>query len=178
MVRAILDGSKTQTRRPVKPPPDTCHGGDGLRLEPWTEKAWADPGLGDGAYLKVPYSESVQRHFAPWAIGAMLYVRETWATVAGQPVYRASTGENSVRWRPSIHMPKWASRVHLRVTDVRVERVQSISMADVNAEGFESCEEFEGCFRQTWDAVYSKQGFGWDVNPWVWAVAFERMEAR
>jgi len=204
MVRALLDGRKTQTRRPVKPQPDTFYGrplpvsasmrvrSDGFWVYCVTD---ADGGGREsGPVGKCPLG----------APGDLLYVRETWApcdyhadgVVRDEPTcvrYRADDAAyrhegDAVRldttgwgpcggWRPSIHMPKWAARIWLRVTDARVERIDSISMADVNAEGFEACEEFEGCFRQTWDAIYGPQGFGWDANPWVWAVTFERVEA-
>ena len=198
MVRAILDGRKVQTRRPVKPQP--------------AEHLEAPHRLGDCRWV-VTDNDPPHRlvdfdlRCPLGAVGDRLYVRETWAlhreTFEGQGSgytlqFRADSATREVLfdgrvipagdpkdtprpwpatavnmgWRPSIHMPKWAARIWLEVTDVRVHRIDSISMADVNAEGFEACEQFEGCFRQTWDAIYKPQGFGWDANPWCWAVTF------
>ena len=88
-------------------------------------------------------------------------------------------GESPVRWRPSIHMPKWAARIWLRVTDVRVERLQEATDQDVIAEGFEwdLGAAARGTFRDLWDELNGPRGYGWDVNPWVWVVSFERAEA-
>jgi hypothetical protein len=93
-------------------------------------------------------------------------------------------------WRPSIHMPKWACRLWLRAVSVRVERVQSISAVDSAAEGVGevSLDERAQCgwsvgdasisrFRQIWDSLNARRGFGWNMNPWVWVLEFERTEA-
>jgi len=203
MVRAILRAidPKTQSRRPEKRVPAGYEFTGTIVFDlgyPASRgRAWAE--------FRHPLDRSPIYFDCPLgAPGDLLYVRETWApcdyhaddVIREEPTcvrYRADDAAyrhegEAIRldttgwgpcggWRPSIHMPKWAARIWLRVTDARVERIDSISMADVNAEGFEACEEFEGCFRQTWDAIYGPQGFGWDANPWVWAVTFERVEA-
>jgi hypothetical protein len=154
MVRALLAGNKTQTRRMLTR----------SRVEvsaPWalldwqSDEAWVDPGLGGGAYLKVPHVDGETQHrVVPRVrIGDRLWVRETWAalnfgdytptnnhisdvrfaatdSVAGLPV-----DVRGYPWKPSIHMPRWASRLTLTVTDVRIERLQDISEADAIAEG-------------------------------------------
>lgn len=93
------------------------------------------------------------------------------------------------RWVPSIHAPKWTSRITLEITDVRVEQVQEISQRDMIAEGirlsnaYESqCDDYRHvwygrvkAFRRLWDSINGKRGFGWDVNPWVWALTFKRV---
>ena len=223
MVRAILDGRKTQTRRPVKPQPFDKLSIDGEVLDlPCDEARRIDDACWQfscSARDKQPHKNADRWAFGKYAKhrfgapGDLLYVRETWAlhreTFEGQGSgytlqFRADSATRKVLfdgrvipagdpkdtpkpwpatavnmgWRPSIHMPKWAARIWLEVTDVRVERIDSISMADVHAEGFEACEQFEGCFRQTWDAIYKPQGFGWDSNPWAWAVTFEVVDAR
>lgn len=154
MIRALLDGRKTQTRRVLK--------------------------------------EDVSGYFCPPKIrrGDRLWVRETHGfeaidTARGVKVkYRASNGlalPPESGWKPSIHMPRWASRLTLTVTDVRVQRLQDISEEDAKAEGVGSIEShipgFESVtcvqsFQKLWDGLNADRGFGWDVNPWVAAYTF------
>jgi len=138
--------------------------------------------------------------------GDLLYVRETWRCEGhgehGQFTirYRADNETNGVKvvyeysymdkWRPSIHMPKWAARTWLRVTGVRVERVQDITEEDCIAEGIISLTppgyryKVDGkvfstgrlAFAALWDSIYDKRGLGWDVNPWVWVTSYEVIE--
>jgi len=93
------------------------------------------------------------------------------------------------RWRPSIHMPRWARRITLEVTGIRVERVQDISVADCIAEGIapvrKLCPGFNGYehgeiidFRCLWDSINAARGYGWKVNPWVWVISFRRVTPR
>lgn len=197
MVRAILDGRKTQTRRPVK----------GARGAFWDHGAWT-PRVAEGAIDHWAladgrtFSAGAHRPRCPYGSpGNLLWVRETHhVEAAGQPsgegrrvLYRADDEDAPVsRWTPSIHMPRWASRITLRVTDVRVERIQDISESDARAEGFEAhggqCSgpmdpaEFDGTtaaheLAALWDEINAKRGYGWDANPWVWVVEFERVTA-
>ena len=113
-----------------------------------------------------------------------LWVRETWCNMPNGYGYRATgalRGRNP--WKPSIHMPRWASRLSLEVTGMRVERVQDISDPDVLAEGKEQGNNLydrtgltrglgERVFRPSWDAIYGKS-YSWKSNPWVWVVEFE-----
>lgn len=192
MVRAILRGEKTQTRRPVKPIPVYPDAFDGLRRD-----------IHDG-----------QVHF--WACGAelpahifrcpcgqpgdRLWVRETFAL--GEPpyfgvAYRADEGDNPEdvggerqKWTPSIHMPRYLSRITLEITDINAERVQDITEDDARAEGgkpefrtvvarsdggpdYHIPCSYRGGFANTWDAIYAKRpGLSWDENPWIWAITF------
>ncbi|MBO6858334.1 hypothetical protein [Roseibium sp.] len=190
MVRALLEGRKTQTRRVLKPQPKMLNGGKPLNN-------------GRGAYS----TENGWKRY-PYAKDDLLYVRETFTLTQHQtPVYRADatdqTGqrwhtiqpgdpEKEVMWKPGIHMPRWASRLTLKVTDVMVQRLQDITWEDAEAEGvwFSSQEYREQVciwrdapsklqslrveyFGKLWDSLNEKRGFGWGVNPWVVAVTFE-----
>jgi hypothetical protein len=134
----------------------------------------------------------------------LLWVRETWAFTTdydGQflldgvkALYRASDNGSvtPARWRPSIHMPRWASRLMLRITDVRVERLQDITTEDAIKEGIEGdgvmfrdySSEGTMLFTQSplssfcglWDRINAHRGFGWAKNPWVWALTFALSE--
>ncbi len=143
MVCALLDDRKTQTRRFVKLPKRLA-GAD-------LSRAWVDPGLGGGAYLKVPVGETVERVRSPWSVGQRIWVREAFVECCpclsfcfcGEFreknhtfAYRADGRPSpSGRWTPSIHMPRRASRITLEITEVRVERLHAITEEDARAEG-------------------------------------------
>lgn len=192
LVRAILEGRKTQSRRLVTKA--TAFTGTGIRWDACDlSKAWVDPGLGAGAYLKAPATgdgfEIVDRIHCRVEIGDRIWCRETWHTdevdldfarsqhedvVSLSPIYYRATAEPDAPdagwiWRPSIHMPRWASRITLDVTDVRVERVQGISEEDARAEGTTGRDEFQ----EIWDSIYTKPGQRWGDNPWVWVYEFK-----
>lgn len=131
-----------------------------------------------------------------------LWVRETWqydsfCELNGMPGYNIryraddsykwimmhrEDGHNNNKWRPSIHMPRWASRLQLAVKNVRVEQVTVISEVDAKAEGVAvtGISRYDGEYRDTfqrlWDKVYAKRGLSWDTKPWVWVVEFMRKE--
>lgn len=182
MVRAILYGTKTQTRRVITPP-------DHLRYTGELVNYYGDHRLG------MAFEGTTLVHPIRFAIGDRLYVRETVIRQetdqgVGFQTYAAdgSDVEPLTRWYherksiPSIHMPRWASRLTLTVTDVRVEKVQDISEADAIAEGcpgFNSSGDFtddespQEAFRDLWDSINAKRGHGWGANPWVVAITFE-----
>ena len=183
MVRAILDGRKTQTRRVIKSLDDLSF----YRAEP-SEDAYEALGKWDFFYgwleggVMFDACASVK---APYSIGDILWVRETWNHVKfglgdWHYEYRADYDDTSkwrngsfAQWRPSIHMPRDAARIFLRVNDVRVERLQDIDDDGVVAEGLEIGAEFD----ELWNRTLSKSDramFGWDANPWVWVIDFER----
>jgi len=185
MVRAILGGRKTQTRRVINPQPE------------WQLTA---PRVVDGKWLfgsiALGYTQDVWR--CPYGKpGDHLWVRETWAASmmvddwkpseivpedvswwykAGEP-HHVWEGDAQGKWRPSIFMPRWASRITLEVTAVRVERVQDTKPIDALKEGIEVGDdygpEYVARFARLWDEINAKRGYAWDNNPWVWVVEFE-----
>ena len=195
MVRAILDGKKTCIRRILKGAiPDDAMWGYTM----FTPKGCVSC---RGVYAD-EYGEKFFR--LPYQQGDILYVRETWQFLYElddneQPVeetgkyYYAATDitlfntyvdENGVKhdyvpWRPSIHMPKEAARIWLKVTDVRVERLQDMTDDDAEAEG---CFDYTSTalgFPDVWDSTIKKSDldrYGWDANPWVWVIEFERCD--
>lgn len=195
MVRAILEGRKAQTRRILKLGkrlPDYI-GPRGCTDDPscW---GWSDDERGDHWLVKRGEGDKGCLDWSDWAgsyqVGDRLWVRETfsyetldvdrngfmppWYWADGNPI----SGEYT-RPKPSIHMPRWASRLTLTVTDVRVQRLQDISEDDAIAEGCpcQTDEELAGMearcwFRDLWDDLNAKRGFGWDRNPWCVAVTF------
>jgi hypothetical protein len=200
MVRALLDGSKTQTRRIVKLPHNN-------RLGVWEPTKFGGPeggrtAAGDivpeqGAIWHTRTGDCLScSHGQP---GDRLWVRETFAHMyrgnaapetrrAEDVVYRADgfTPDEYVygSWKPSIHMPRWASRITLEVTGVRVERLQDISIRDAVAEGAKpkpphvACsmvcpEDYLTGFRDLWNSINGPEA--WNSNPWVWVVEFKRV---
>lgn len=235
MVRAILNGRKTMTRRPVKPQPLSDRVGMVNAAYCGRPYEW----IADGAVSEYTCSgkQSPVWH-PPYKVGDALYVRETWrvnswnfegdiavdykaggessnwitpedyelvdrlaeqssddAIRAGleadfEGMFHWEDRDSPCRWRKSIHMFKWAARLHLKVTEVRCERIQDITSLDVCKEGIRF---YCGCpqphldedysaeveryakdkFSLVWDSIYSKQDLGWDTNPWVWVYRFE-----
>lgn len=195
MVRAILAGDKTQTRRLVTPGTSDASRAEFSSLD--FTRAWADPGLGSGAYLKAPRADEadgIDRVRCRISIGDRLWVRETWArTSDGDVLYRERGDRWPYAWRPSIFMRRSESRITLDVTDVRVERLQSITEADARAEGCSghdpepvseggtiyamkgasSAPSPRAHFMHLWDSINAKRA-PWSENPWVWAISFQR----
>lgn len=190
MVRALLDGSKTQTRRVLKlgrRQPDYI-GPRGCTDDPscW---GWNDDERGDYWLVKRGISDRGCLEWTDWrgayASGDRLYVREAFLPGIGYPKpvaiprYRADNDRPEWRglWKPSIHMPRWASRLTLAVTDVRVQRLQDISEADAVAEGCPCRNEDDlagmeatGWFRDLWNSLHGADA--WGRNPWVVALTF------
>jgi hypothetical protein len=193
-VRAILDGRKTQTRRVVKLPNGVSHTDVLLdRMQHYPDgtvrPVWDIDGEPNAFGSRNPHGQP----------GDRLWVRETFDIRAGVPsmsrsaslamhhrAYRADGGIAFTRWRSPIHMPRWASRLTLEITDVRVERLRSISKDDALAEGAlpmhgpgtlngEPAEiaVFDPlmAFSLAWDSINGKRA-PWDSNPWVWALTF------
>lgn len=196
MVRAIIEGRKTQTRRAIKWPWESAYQPDENELDNLgdCESLWAR-----GKKVPCPYGQE----------GDGLWVRETarMRSVGPEPgetsiVFRADEGLMDGRildhvvlrdeknpyhgssWTPGIHMPRWASWVSLEVKGVRVERVQEISGRDAEAEGVSLSptilypsvnrgHKMKAAYRELWDSINSGTTFSWDSNPWVWVVEFK-----
>jgi hypothetical protein len=222
MVRAILDGRKSCTRRLVKPQPDEKHTYPLGFVTDSTEKKE----VGCFGFGIDEYGGSIQYAKPPYQPGDILYVRETWERfecwncegdergncpkepqksvldkTCGCYMYRATDEiSGDAKWHPSIHMPKEAARIWLRVTDVRIERLQSITVEGAIREGAEGekCHHTNagafGCtdcmntgwieppqveFMQIWNSTIKKSDldrYGWDASPWVWVIEFVKIE--
>ncbi len=204
MVRAILDGRKTQTRRIMKEQPVLNGNFYEVFGSAWSKGMTSIPAVpGHSLSTRCPFG----------AVGDRIWVRETfcpvddtqyggekWVDYRATPRYEAShpagwdsapNDAEALKWRPSIHMPRWASRILLEITDVRVERLNAISEEDARAEGIIdggclNCGEPEPCgcanpepdatdaFAYLWQSIYGQDN--WNANPWVWVIEFKRVE--
>jgi hypothetical protein len=192
MVRAILDGRKTTTRRVIK----------GIALD------WLTKGCFTSKFVASP-----DNYLAPYTVGDVLYVRETFTELCrtdenGYTHYNESfylyaadslqidlydgdgflLDDQRIKWHPSIHMPKEAARIFLRVTDVRAERLQDITEDGAKAEGTDADVQIAGGYvldgyyrsrfaTHLWNTTVKKSDidkYGWEANPFVWVISFER----
>jgi len=182
MVQAIQKRAKTSTRRPIKKDiADFLDIGDCLQCVDNQGKAF-----------NINY---------PYQVGDTLYVRETFYKTEHENYpyfYKADkVSVIDIKWKPSIHMPRKAARLFLKVTDVRIERLQDITEEHAIKEGCEGnicehpseddgyCPDCDNCgyteppqlqFLYLWDSIYSKQGYGWKDNPYVWVIEFEKVK--
>ena len=211
MVRAILAGNKTQTRRALNPQPDDDCGWEGIE------------GVGYVPTIYIPEKEDdLPARFAYGRVGDRLWVRESFLPDPPQTgewdyyaytdgilhnfaaipeKYRSpryvlhkatrETDFKDLKWMPSIHMPRWASRITLEITKIDVQRIQEISEEDARAEGTPTVvvpndsDEGENAktiykrrFRWLWDSINAKRDSGWcawDKNPWAWVIEFKRV---
>ena len=198
MVRALLSGRKTQTRRIIKPQPEATLSGS-------LSGKWLSRPLNG---LLLPKIEDIAIHCPFGVVGDRIWVRETFQgplfdydlmdnyckdpTPFEKPefcVYKAdgvpapefydADDELHCCWRPSIHMPRWACRILLEITNVRVERLKSISDGDAIREGCSTADMMSGdcvadVFARLWASIYSSDS--WNANPWVWVIEFKRVE--
>ncbi|HBQ0110077.1 TPA: hypothetical protein L7I05_002413 [Klebsiella pneumoniae] len=224
MVRAILDGRKTQTRREVKLNLDisclattydwatslAANHYQGLTEEQIQQKAESLRGvihpviLDNGQMVSIicPHGKPrdriwVRETFCP--VNDTQYGGEKWVDYRATPKFEAShpagwdsapNDAEALKWRPSIHMPRWASRILLEITDVRVERLNAINEHDAQAEGVAKLRggfwkhyqpgwtqhqlSARGSFVTLWKSIYGDES--WNSNPWVWVISFERIE--
>jgi len=201
MVRALLDGRKTQTRRLLAGAPKA----DGWHCDPDPASQSGQRFVADGGGVSLPC-------IVPYAPGDRLYVRENWQALshgdylptkssisdvryaATDPLADADKDVRGYPWRPSIHMPRWASRLWLAVTEVRVQRLQDCSEADAMAEGIQRDSIPDGpipggntsfgypgysgfdtaisAYTTLWNSLHTAEGERWQDNPWVVAISF------
>ncbi len=184
-VKSVLDGRKSQTRRLITKAWDGFTWAGAIqpaKINGWI--AWW-PGNVDPDFTKKAYDYGFP---CPYAIGDKLWVRETWANVLYKPLFLKADNVDlpkGTHWRPSIHMPRWASRISLEIVDVRVECLNQITEEDARAEGcISNCEKFnmksqsivhtsKWQFMTLWDTLYPKKPeYQWAENPWVWVIEF------
>lgn len=188
MIKAILSGAKTVTRRVIKPQPTYCRFVEsGIFTYPhpvaesdswiycpygevgnclWVKETWQAYNLSGSSYSSLPKEKKAQAELYNWAV-----------------VSKATNPEDKRPrdpWIPSIFMPRWASAITLEITDVKVERIQEINNHEAWREGipeFGNWIKNEGEardeFARLWDSINLKRGYGWDANPWVWAISFK-----
>lgn len=197
-IQPILEGRKTQTRRIIRNQPIPNHRGKfkftQFSDDEGIESYWANEPLW---WTRCPYGQP----------GDRLWVRETWFHQEGGPIYDAAGGvmdsfddeiiyradkpnRKTVKWKPSIFMPRWASRILLEITEIRIERLQDISEADAKAEGAspaaeepfrDACGElvvpagrYRNGYRDLWESINGPGS--WSLNPFVWVIIFKRIE--
>lgn len=217
MVRAILDGRKSCTRRVIKPQPQSrlCYTYAGSHkgcIGKWTyPDRRAHEFWGEEYKLteNIKDEELSKQWNPPYHTDDILYVRETWKKAPNGYYYYEDWQRNDIadvtKWKPSIHMPKEAARIWLKVTDVRVERLQEMKPVDVIKEGAypdcwdclntygesgsqccygteeqcSQCDEVMMEWEKLWTSTIKKSDldkYGWDANPWVWVIEFEQCE--
>lgn len=200
MVRAILDGRKTQTRRlrglkDINKNPDDWRHVDVIETEEEVLYEFNRTKDYNTEQINCPYGNP----------GDKLWVRETWTKVRLQHnsckdsiIFRADNciyGGNPIKWKPSIYMPRKHARIFLEITNIRVERVQDITEKDAVDEGISlvhnaygrdrygvwgkngywSNESAKTIFQYLWNSINEKRGYGWEVNPWVWVIEFKKL---
>lgn len=207
MVRAILEGRKTQTRRAVKKPGCQCGTWIPEEMGATTEEGfqtvghsgrwWCECCTSDQDAITCPYGTPGDRLWVreSWNYGFVDSDGEAWPSGIWRPIPKeklpgfyasyAADGEDGP-WRPSIHMPRWMSRITLKITNVRVERLQDISESDAMAEGvdvseyiecinppyMEPCSSAKRAYSSLWESINGPGS--WAQNPWVWCISFRR----
>ena len=185
MDRAILDGRKSCTRRICKDA-NECTVPD-MDFYNADMRTYAVHNFADKKHTE---QLSIAERTCPICPGDILYVRETWKKAPNGYYYYESWQRNDIaditKWKPSIHMPKEAARIWLKVTNVRVERLQDITIDDIRGEGLSSVAVHAGDmeialeeWKRLWNSTIKKPHidcYGWDASPWVWVIEFERCE--
>lgn len=201
MVQAILAGQKTQTRRVVKPQPlhKWGSGVSSLHHQDYFSAHVELPGQREYVWIRCPYGKSGDRLWVreSWAQDREFYddgILRASVCYAATPrvgirvpgcirdvdqmtyLHESTPLEHHgwgwpIKWRPSIHVPRWASRITLEIVGIRIQQLSDISHADGRAEGFDSLDGFA----VLWDRINEPRGYGWHANLWVWVVEFKRL---
>ena len=180
MVRALLDGRKTQTRRILKAQPPAGYSFLGIYGPRLTAVFTSEPtGIKD-----IPVA-------LPYSVGDRLWVKEDFRVTEGgvildgaggqmdyvepEIIYRADSRKETGRWKPSIYMPRWASRITLEVTEVRVQRLNQITDIDAIQEGIDVTSDCSPSvtYAKLWDKLNAHRGCSWQTNPWIVAITFK-----
>ena len=186
MVKTILDGRKTVTRRLIKPKYSNTHirwktdkyGTRLIEIQNDVEGETYGRREDGTTWRKLLWYREIK---PPYQVGDILYVRETWAEGYDEYIYRADDkmGDKSVIvWHPSIHMPREAARIFLRVIDVKAEKLQDITVDGALHEGADISQGFKN-FISIWNSTIPEKDikqYGWDANPYVWVISFKRIE--
>lgn len=168
MVRAILAGTKTQTRRVLKPQPQPC--GDGVLRPLITDCPHGY--IGDRLWVREAWARRLDEdHLSARDIPAPNRWAWYWASGPGKCCNTGCAGAAG-RVRAARFMPRWASRILLEIAGIRVERVQEITEDDALREGCYGAISARNEFTELWDSINEKRGFGWETNPWVWVISF------
>jgi hypothetical protein len=161
----------------------------------WVRETWRVGAWRDNGRMAIDYMASPELTNTPWLYPPktdfMKLVQQSWKDCGKKQVpmrYQWEAGKSPCRIRPSIFMPRWASRILREITAIRVERVQDISEADAKAEGCEPVRtDWESCispnvtidyregYQRLWDSINAKRGYSWADNPWVWVIEFRRI---
>ena len=191
MVRAILAGKKTQTRRALKSQENYLSWNCATRVFESDYLRGFLPGSDESSFvLQENCGELVDSKWQPVScplgkIGDQLWGREAFSAMGNNeghalPIFYRADGDDGLKWTPSIHMPRWASRMQLEITNIRLERLRSISEQDALAEGVTQRQITDSVtsmayseFKNLWCNTYS--GDNWDQNPWVWVIEFKRI---
>ena len=184
MVKAILEGRKTQTRRAIEPQP---------KYDERYIGGWCLEGRRSITPIEI-FNKGLMQGCCPYGqVGDRLWVRETWQTTELQDcvLYKADYTKDDLqaeqcdfgKWRPSIHMFRQDSRITLEITDIRVERLQEIKATDALKEGVGLNKPYIHAdlkvladFTELWDSLNAQRGYSWDLNPWVWVISFKEIK--
>lgn len=204
MVRAILDGRKTQTRRVIKPSIiqnidverdktftldsiiydlmdglkviDVCpYGKPGDRL--WVRETWKYGNFDTYGIPYIMYREDLSSKYKiPPTQHWIDRVEAIWKKLSDPKNDNNFWPGTDSKWRTPIFMPRWASRITLEITDIRVEKVHEAGVESVLAEGIQDGLDLLGRWVRLWDSINAKRGYAWDSNPWVWVIEFKRIK--
>ena len=173
MVKALLEGRKTQTRRPLKPQPENCQ----VRQEIGDTRC-PFGSVGDRLWVRETYKIMAVSAYSG-CVSVEMTINPTNENEIAVYKYGWNGSMDGIKWKPSTFMPRWASRIQLEITDINIQRLQNITEVQAKSEGVNTLccsENYRDAFRRTWDWLHKPFGLaGWDTNPWVWTIEFKRI---